>query len=106
MSALAMPTLSWASWIASHGDQLLVRASFPAWLICLACLSPAVWRIARARARSLDPIWGLVFLLSLNRLSFLLHISAALSHATAFALALAMAALSTSYQQHDREMAR
>jgi hypothetical protein len=56
------------------GADIPQPASVGAWLLCLACLSPAVWRIARRRARSLDPIWGVVFLLAVNRLSFLFHV--------------------------------
>lgn len=76
--------------------------SVGAWLLCLACLSPAVWRLVRRRARSLDPIWGVVFLLVLNRLSFLLKVSPLISHTTAVALALVMAGLTISYQRGDR----
>jgi hypothetical protein len=76
--------------------------SVGAWLLCLACLSPAVLRIARRRARSLDPIWGVVFLLAVNRLSFLFHVEPLVSHGTAFLLAIAMAVLTLWYQRHDR----
>ena len=76
--------------------------SVGAWLSCLACLSPAVWRIMRRRARSLDPIWGVVFLPVLNRLTFLAKVSPLISHATAVALALVMSALTVSYQRSDR----
>jgi len=76
--------------------------SVAAWLLCLACLSPAAWRLLRRRARSLDPIWGVVFLLVLNRLTFLAKLSPLISHATAVALALVMAGLTVSYQRGDR----
>jgi hypothetical protein len=76
--------------------------SVGAWLLCLACLSPAVLRIARRRARSLDPIWGVVFLLVVNRLSFLFHVEPLVSHGTPFLLAIAMAVLTLWYQRHDR----
>ncbi len=76
--------------------------SVGAWLVCLACLSPAVWRIARRRARSLDPIWGVVFLLAVNRLSFLFHVQPLISHGTALLLAIAMSGLTLWYQRHDR----
>ena len=85
-------------------DATLVHWSLYAWLLCLLCLCPAVWRIMTLRPRSLDPIWGLVFLLAMNRLSFLAHISPEVSHATALILALAMAALSTWYQRTDRRL--
>lgn len=76
--------------------------SVGAWLLCMACLLPAVWRIAWRRARSLDPIWGVVFLLAVNRLAFLFHVEPLVSHGTAFLLALAMAVLTVWYQRHDR----
>jgi hypothetical protein len=101
MGALAMVD-GWAGWCWSNLDGLLVRISIPAWLMCLACLSPALYRLMRRRPRYLDPIWGLVALLTLNRLSFLFHVSIKGSHATAILLALAMAWMSTSYQWHDR----
>lgn len=73
-----------------------------AWLFCLACLSPAVVRQVTWRGRYLDPIWSVVFLLALNRLSFLLRLSIEGSHVTAFALAIGMGLMSASYQRHDR----
>ncbi|MBW6522396.1 hypothetical protein KZ810_02695 [Sphingomonas sp. RHCKR47] len=76
--------------------------SVGAWLFCLACLAPAVWRLVRRRARSLDPIWGVVFLLVVNRLTFLAKLSPLISHSTAVALALVMSALTISYQWSDR----
>ena len=76
--------------------------SVGAWLLCMACLFPAVWRIARRRARSLDPIWGVVFLLSVNRLAFLFHVQPLISHGTALLLAIAMSCLTLWYQRHDR----
>lgn len=76
--------------------------SVAAWVITLACLSPAVVRIACRRARSLDPIWGVVFLLAVNRLSFLFHAAPLAAHGTAILLALAMSALTLWYQRHDR----
>ena len=85
-------------------DATLVHWSLCAWLLCLLCLCPAVWRIMTLRPRSLDPIWGLVALLAMNRLSFLAHISPEVSHATALILALAMAAMSTWYQRTDRRL--
>jgi hypothetical protein len=75
--------------------------SVASWLICLLCLSPAVWRIANRRALSLDPIWGVVFLLAVNRLSFLFHAQPIAAHGTAVLLALAMAGLTQWYQRHD-----
>lgn len=83
-------------------DDALRIASVPAWLICLACLAPAVWRLVRSRGRYLDPIWGIVFLLAVNRLSFLLHVSAEISHASALALAFAMGWFAIWYQRYDR----
>ena len=83
-------------------DATLVHWNLYAWLLCLLCLSPAMVRIVTLRPRSLDPIWGLVGLLAMNRLSFLAKISPEVSHATALALALAMSALSTWYQRWDR----
>lgn len=82
-------------------DDILRMAAIPAWLLCLACLSPAVARILQRKGRSLDPIWGVVFLLAVNRLSFLARVSIELSHITAIVLALAMAAISIGYQRHD-----
>ncbi len=77
-------------------------AAVGAWLICLGCLSPAVARIFRRRGRYLDPVWGIVFLLALNRLSFLFRVHAVLSYTTALILALVMGAGSLWYQKHDR----
>jgi hypothetical protein len=82
-------------------DHILRLASVPAWLVCIACLVPAVWRLLRHRGRHLDPIWGIVFLLALNRLSFLWRVSAEFSHASAVVLALTMAWFSRWYQRHD-----
>lgn len=76
--------------------------SVVAWLICLLCLSPAVLRIALRKALYLDPIWGVVFLLAVNRLSFLFHAKPIVAHGTAILLALAMAGLTQWYQRHDR----
>lgn len=87
-------------------DGTLIHWSLYAWLLCLLCLSPALLRIAMLRPRRLDPIWGLVAMLAMNRLSFLLRISPQVSHATAIALAVAMALLSISYQASDRAAAR
>jgi len=83
-------------------DRILRAASVPAWLFCLACLSPAVWRLLRGRGRYYDPVWAVVFLLTLNRLSFLFSVSAEMSHATALVLALVMGAWSLWYQKRDR----
>ncbi len=83
-------------------DEYLRQASVPAWLFCLACLLPAILRILLRQARSLDAIWGVTFLLGLNRLSFLYRLSAEASHASALVLAIAMGAMSWSYQRHDR----
>ncbi|WP_242183204.1 hypothetical protein [Sphingomonas sp. CARO-RG-8B-R24-01] len=77
-------------------------AAIVAWLICLACLSPAIGRILRRQSRYLDPVWGIVFLLALNRLSFLFRVHAVLSYTTALILALVMGAGSVWYQKHDR----
>ena len=82
-------------------DQFLRFAGIPAWLLCIACLVPAVLRILRRRGRYLDPIWGVVFLLAVNRMSFMLKVSTVLSHATAVILALAMAWVAIGYQRHD-----
>ena len=82
-------------------DHVLRLAGIPAWLLCLACLIPAVLRILRRRGRYLDPIWGVVFLLAVNRMSFLLRVSTELSHLTAVVLALAMAWIAIGYQRHD-----
>lgn len=83
-------------------DDVLRVAGLPAWFVCLGCLLPAVIRLLRGKGRYLDPIWGIVFLLALNRVSFLLRISAEVSHATAIALALVMGSGSLWYQMHDR----
>lgn len=82
-------------------DEALRIAGLPAWLLCIACLMPAVLRILRRRGRYLDPIWAVVFLLAVNRLSFLLRVSPELSHLTAVLLALAMAATTVGYQRSD-----
>lgn len=72
-----------------------------AWLFCLACLSPAIVRQLSWRGRYLDPIWCVVFLLGLNRLSFLLRLPIEGSRGTALALAIGMGLLSVSYQRRD-----
>lgn len=77
-------------------------AALCAWLFCLACLSPAVWRIIRRRGRYLDPIWGLVFMLAVNRVTFIARVSFETSHITAILLAIAMGAVTLSFQRHDR----
>ena len=77
-------------------------AALVAWLFCLACLSPAVWRIMRRRGRYLDPIWGLVFMLAVNRVTFIARVSFETSHITAILLAIAMGAVTLSFQRHDR----
>lgn len=82
-------------------DKAWPEAGVIGWLICLACLLPAVLRLMAARGRYLDPIWALVFLLAINRLTFLLQVSRVLSHVTALVLALAMAWFSLWYQRHD-----
>ncbi|UAK25876.1 hypothetical protein [Sphingomonas nostoxanthinifaciens] len=82
-------------------EHLLRGGSVAAWIICIACLLPAVLRLVRFRGRYLDGLWGTVFLLAVNRLAFLTHISAEASLATAIVLALTMAYLSTWYQRHD-----
>lgn len=87
-------------------DTDLVRVSVLVWVICLICLSPAVFRIACGRSRSLDPIWGLMTLLVLNRLSFLLHISREVSHLTAILLAIGSTIVTVSYQRWDGRTAR
>lgn len=84
------------------GLDILRAISAAAWIVCIACLTPAVARLMRGRGRYLDPIWAIVFLLSFNRLSFLLRISAEGSHVTAAMLAIAMAGFSIWYQRHDR----
>lgn len=85
-------------------DWWLRVGSATAWLICIACLAPAVLRLFRGRGRYLDPIWSLVFLLAINRLTFLAAVSREASHATAICMALAMAMMTLSYQRHDREL--
>lgn len=80
--------------------------SVVAWSLCLLALSPAVYRLGRRRWRSLDPIWCVMFLLALNRLSFVLKVSQPLSQATAVALALTLAVLATSYQRSDTQVRR
>lgn len=72
-----------------------------AWVLCLACLSPAIWRLVRWRQRYLDPIWLIVFLLAANRLSYMTHAAPDVSNVSATALALIMAGVSWSYQRHD-----
>jgi hypothetical protein len=83
-------------------DDILRLVSVPVWLLLAACLAPAVWRLLRHRGRHLDPIWGIVFLLALNRLSFVARVSAEFSHGSAIVLALTMASFSRWYQRHDR----
>lgn len=72
-----------------------------AWLICLAVLTPAVWRLLRWRQRYLDTIWLVVALLVVNRLSYLFQAPAAASHGTSTFLALAMAVVAWTYQRRD-----
>lgn len=82
-------------------DYVLSRASIPAWVVCLICLAPAVWRLLRWRGQYLDPLFGIIFLLAINRLTFLIHVSAIFSHASALILALAMAYFAVWYQRRD-----
>lgn len=82
-------------------DEVLRVFSVPAWIVCATCLSPAVARLCRGRGRYLDPIWALVFLLAINRLSFILHVSSELSRITALILALVMAYFTVWYQRRD-----
>ena len=77
-------------------------AAVPAWLFCLICLSPAVLRLMRQKARYLDPIWGVVFMLGLNRLLFISRVSMESGYVTAIILAVSMGCVSLSYQRHDR----
>ena len=86
--------------------MVLAAGSLAAWLFCIACLTPAVVRIARRRPLYLDPIWGLVFLLAINRISFALRVSAEGSKVTAMLLAIAMGVISLSYQKRDADAAR
>jgi hypothetical protein len=67
----------------------------------LLALLPAVLRLMRGKGRYLDPIWALVFLLAVNRLTFLFDVSRPLSHLMALILALAMAHFSHWYQRRD-----
>lgn len=76
--------------------------SVAAWCFCIACLLPAVWRLLRRRGRYLDPVWALVAILALNRLSFMLADADSLSRGTAAALAVVMGGMSLSYQKGDR----
>lgn len=87
-------------------DASLVRVSVIVWAVCLVCMSPAVCRIAFGRSRSLDPIWGLMTLLVVNRLSFLLHVSREVSHLTAILLAIGSTIVTVSYQRWDGKTAR
>jgi hypothetical protein len=93
-------------WLDSGLDHLWRWISVPAWIICLVCLSPAVWRLVRLRPRYLDPLFTLIALLAVNRLSFLLLTVRDASHGTAFLLALTMAVFAVYYQRHDREVPR
>jgi hypothetical protein len=83
-------------------DDALRAASVVTWSILIVCLVPAIWRLLRARGRYFDPVWGIVFLLAINRLSFLARIPLELSHATAALLALTMAGMTIGYRHHDR----
>ena len=85
--------------------MLASAASFACWLFCIGCLMPAVLRIVRRRPRYLDPIWGLVFLLAANRISFVLQVSSEGSRVTAMAMAIGMGLLSLSYQKRDADTA-
>jgi hypothetical protein len=82
-------------------DHILRLASVPVWLLLAGCLVPAVWRMLWHRGRHYDPVWAIVFLLTLNRLSFVFRVSAEFSHASAIVLALTMAGFSRWYQRHD-----
>ena len=82
-------------------DDVLRAASGVTWTVVLVCLAPAVWRLISHRGRHLDALLGLIFLLALNRLSFLLRISPEFSHAGALLLAMALVPLAVWYQRHD-----
>jgi hypothetical protein len=82
-------------------DDLWPWPGVVAWVICLLALSPAVVRLMRGVGRYLDPIWGIVFLLAVNRLTFLFDVSRPLSHLMALILALVMAYFARWYQRHD-----
>jgi len=96
-----IPILRLLGDIASRADEWLRPVSIPAWLICLLCLSPAILRLLRGRGRYLDPIWAIVFLLAINRVLYLSHLSPELSRGSAIVLALTMGGFSLWYQHHD-----
>ena len=78
-----------------------IRAA--AWGVALVALFPAVRRIVARRARHLDPLWAVAFLLVLNRLSWVFRVSPVLSHSTGVVLALLLAGMSWWYQRVDKE---
>ena len=83
-------------------DDAFWRAISPwAWVICIACLIPAIWRMVRGTGRYLDAIWAVVLLLAVNRESFLFHVSPVFSHASAAILAIVLAGFCVWYQRHD-----
>ena len=82
-------------------DHWIRVVSVGAWLFCLACMAAPALRLIRGRGRHLDPIWAIVLLLSVNRLSFLLHVSSLFSLSSALVLALVLARFSLWYQHRD-----
>jgi hypothetical protein len=82
-------------------DEPLRLVGVLCWLICLASLLPAVVRLITGRGRYLDPLLALIFLLAVNRLTFLFRVSWEGSQMTAAVLALIMAGFSIWYQRHD-----
>lgn len=74
------------------------------WIFVLAVLSPAIMRVFSHRARYLDPLWIVAFLLVLNRLSYLFRVSALFSHVSSVVLALALAATVFAYQRDDKRV--
>ena len=84
-----------------HTEHWLRIASGAASLLCLLVMIPAVYRLVRGRGRYLDPIWAMLLLLSVNRLSFLLRVSPTFSLGSALLLALVLAPFAVWYQRHD-----
>ena len=61
---------------------VLREAGIPAWCLCLGVFAMPIWRMSRGRGRQSDPLLGIIFLLALNRQSFLFGVPPTLAFAS------------------------